>query len=59
MVEFDHLINKKKIEEEDDIKNLVTPNSRVEYDVMAEGLVRNLPVGTHFQFERRGMYIVD
>lgn len=37
----------------------MNPKSRIEYTVIAEGVVRNLPKGTHFQFERRGYYIVD
>ena len=59
MVEFDHLITKEKIEENDELKDIRNANSRFEYTVIAEGIVRNLPAGSHFQFERRGFYYVD
>lgn len=48
MVEFDHLISKEKVEEDDKIEDIVQPNSRIEYPVVAEGVVRNLPAGTLF-----------
>lgn len=42
LVEYDHLINKAKIEEDDDIEKLVNKNSRHEMIAYAEGCVRNL-----------------
>jgi tRNA-binding EMAP/Myf-like protein len=59
MVEFDHIITKEKIEEGDEVKDIRNPSSKFEYTVIAEGVVRNLPAGAHFQFERRGYYFVD
>ena len=59
MKEFDHLINKAKIEENDDIEQLFNRNSRFEDVVVAEGIVKTLSHGSFFQFERRGYYIVD
>ena len=59
MVEFDHLINKAKIEEEDDIEAIFNRNSRFEDIGIAEGIVKTLSKGSYFQFERRGFYIVD
>lgn len=37
----------------------VKENRHTEYSVIAEGVVRNLAVGTLFQFESRGFYQVD
>lgn len=48
MVEFDHIITKEKIEEGDEVKDIRNPSSRFEYTVIAEGVVRNLPAGSHF-----------
>lgn len=45
LVEFGHLISKQKVEENDDVRNLVNTNSRVEYTAIAEGCMRNLKHG--------------
>lgn len=59
IVEFDHLITKEKVEDEDDIAKIFNQNSRFEYTAIAEGVCRNLKQGSFFQFERRGFYYVD
>lgn len=59
LVEFDHIITKKKIEEKDDVKDLVNKNSRIEYTAIAEGSLRNVQKGTVIQLERRGYFYVD
>jgi len=59
MVEFDHLINKPKIEEDDDNEKIFNRNSRHEDMGIAEGLIKTLSQGSYFQFERRGFYYVD
>ena len=58
-VSLDYLINKPKIEKDDDVSKLFNKNSYVSNMCYAEGCVRHLPKGTSFQFERRGYYIVD
>lgn len=45
LVEYAHLIDKQKIEENDEIEKLVNTNSRHEYTALAEGCVRNLQKG--------------
>lgn len=42
LVEFDHLINKKKLEENEHVKDFVNHNSRIEYSAIAEGALRNI-----------------
>lgn len=42
LVEYAHLIDKQKIEENDDIEKLVNRNSKQEYSAIAEGCVRML-----------------
>jgi len=59
LVEYDHLITKKKVEENDDVKNLVNHNSRIEYTAIAEGSLRTLQKGTPIQLERRGYFFID
>lgn len=59
LLEYAHLIDKQKIEENDDIEKLVNKNSRIESHAIAEGNVRKLQKGDIIQFERRGFYIVD
>jgi glutamyl-tRNA synthetase len=59
LIEYDHLITKKKIEENDDVKDLVNHNSRIEYTAIAEGSLRTLQKGTPIQLERRGYFFID
>ena len=42
LVEYDHLINKKKLEENETVKDFVNTNSRIEYTAIGEGSMRNL-----------------
>ena len=46
LTEFDHLITKKKIEENDDVKQIVNHNSKIEYIAIAEGSLRTIQRGT-------------
>jgi hypothetical protein len=59
LVEFGHLITKKKVEENDDVKTIVNPHSRIEYTAIGEGCMRNLRHGEIIQLERRGFFYVD
>ena len=59
IIEFDHLITKKKVEENEEIKDLVNPNSKVVYYLIGEGCMRNLQKGSIIQLERRGYFFVD
>jgi glutamyl-tRNA synthetase len=59
LIEFDHLISKKKVEENDDVKQLVNHNSKIEYTAIAEGALRTIQRGVSIQLERRGYFFVD
>lgn len=59
LVELDHLIKKKKLEEKDEIKDWANPNSKIEYSAIGEGCMRNLQKGDIIQLERRGYFYVD
>lgn len=44
-VELDHLITKKKVEENDDVKDFVNHHSKIEYTALGEGSMRSLQKG--------------
>ena len=48
MKEFDHLINKAKVEENDNIEEIFNRNSRFEDIGIAEGIIKTLPKGSYF-----------
>lgn len=57
--EFDHLITKKKIEDTDDVKDIVNKDSKATYTAIGEGVMKNLKRGDFIQLERRGFFFVD
>lgn len=59
IVEFDHLISKKKLEDTEEVKDFVNTSSKAEYQALAEGAMRNLAKGSIIQLERRGFFFVD
>ncbi|GJJ77614.1 glutamyl-tRNA synthetase [Entomortierella parvispora] len=59
LMDYDYLITKKKIEEEDELKDLLTPVSEFKTQAVADGNVAELNKGDIIQFERKGYYIVD
>lgn len=59
LVEYDHIISKKKVEDTDDVKDIVNHNSRIEYTAIAEGSLRSIQRGAILQLERRGFFFVD
>ena len=59
LTEYDHLITKRKIEEDDKIEDLVNNNSRLPCLCYVEPSIRTLQTGAFVQFLRRGYYKVD
>ena len=59
LVDFDYLITKKKLEENDDVKDFVTPVSEFKEFGYADANVLELKTGDVIQFERKGYYIYD
>ncbi|KAI9480711.1 MAG: tRNA synthetases class I, catalytic domain-containing protein [Benjaminiella poitrasii] len=59
LLDYDYLITKKKVEDGDDVKDLVTPVSEFKYAAIADGNTKNLKVGDIIQFERKGYFILD
>jgi len=59
LIDYDYLITKKKLEEEDELKDFVTPVTEFREDALADANVRELKGGDIVQFERRGYYAFD
>jgi len=59
LVELDFLLNKDKVEEDDDVEQLLTPKTRYEYAARGEAALRLLQRGQIVQLERRGYYICN
>jgi glutamyl-tRNA synthetase len=59
LIDHDYLITKKKLEEEDDLKDFVTPVTEFREDALTDANVRELKPGDIVQFERRGYYVFD
>ncbi|OSD08417.1 glutamate-tRNA ligase [Trametes coccinea BRFM310] len=59
LLDHDYLITKKKLEENDDVKDFVTPVTEFREDALADANVRELKKGDIIQFERKGYYIYD
>jgi len=59
LIDYDYLITKKKLEENDDLKDFATPVTEFHEAAFADANVRELKRGDTIQFERRGYYIFD
>ena len=59
LVDFDYLITKKKLEENDSVADFVTPVSEFKEDAFADANILDLKKGDIIQFERKGYYIFD
>ncbi len=59
LADFDYIITKKKLEEEDNVADFVTPVTEFKEVACADGNVLDLEKGDIIQFERKGYYIYD
>ncbi len=59
LLEFDYLITKKKLEEDDKFDDFLTPVTEFREEALAAFDVSELAEGTTIQFERKGYYILD
>ena len=59
LLDYDYLITKKKLEEEDDVKDFVPPVTEFREEALADANVKRLKAGDIIQFERKGYYIFD
>ena len=59
LADFDYLITKKKVEEDDNFADIVNNNSKVETNACGDSNMRSLKKGEVLQLERKGYFIVD
>lgn len=59
IVEFDHLITKAKLGDDDDFKNFLNPVTRTESQALCDPCLRALNSGDIIQLERKGFYRCD
>ena len=59
LLDYDYLITKKKLEENDDIADFVTPVSEFREEAWADANVNGCKKGDIIQFERKGYFIFD
>jgi glutamyl-tRNA synthetase len=59
LVEYDHLINAKKIDEDMDFMLVINEVSKYNTQAFADPNLKNLQKGELVQFERRGFFIID
>jgi glutamyl-tRNA synthetase len=59
LLDYDYLINKKKLEENDDVADFVTPVTEFKEEAHADANVKTLKEGDIIQFERKGYYRYD
>lgn len=59
LLDYDYIITKKKLEEDDDVKDFVTPVSEFRELALADENISELRKGDIIQFERKGYYIFD
>ncbi|KAF9227790.1 glutamyl-tRNA synthetase, partial [Gyrodon lividus] len=59
LLDYDYLITKKKLEEEDDVKDFVPSVTEFREEALADANVKTLKKGEIIQFERKGYFIFD
>ena len=59
LLDYDYLITKKKLEENDELKDFVSPVTEFRSEAYADANVKDLKKGDIIQFERKGYYIFD
>ncbi|KAJ3258761.1 hypothetical protein HK103_003355 [Boothiomyces macroporosus] len=59
LLDYDYLITKKKLEEDDDVKDFLTPQTEFRTEALGDSNLRLLKKGDIIQLERKGYYICD
>ncbi|PIA12463.1 ribosomal protein L25-like protein, partial [Coemansia reversa NRRL 1564] len=59
LVDYDYLITKKRLEEDDSVEDVLTPVTEFSDPAIVDANVDSLQQGAIIQLERRGYYIVD
>jgi len=59
LLDYDYLITKKKLEDDDNINDFITPVTEFREKALADANVSDLNKGDIMQFERKGYYVYD
>lgn len=59
LVDYDHLINKDKLEEDESFEDFLTPQTEFHTEAIADLNVKDMKVGDIIQFERKGYFRLD
>lgn len=59
LVEYDHLIKQKKVEEDVEFQDIVNTNSKFVGQYYVDSNIRTLNAGQFLQFQRKGYYKID
>ena len=59
LFDFDYLITKKKVEDDDNLADVVNATTKIETRAHGDANMRTLQKGTVIQLERKGYFIVD
>ena len=59
LVEFDYLITKDKLEEDDNYEDFLNPTTEIRTEAVADCNVADLKVDDIIQFDRKGYFRVD
>ncbi|OJJ48501.1 hypothetical protein ASPZODRAFT_140791 [Penicilliopsis zonata CBS 506.65] len=59
LVDFDYLLNKDTLGEDDELEDVLNPKTEFRDEAFADGNVADLKVGDIIQFDRKGFYRVD
>ena len=59
LVQYDHLLRQKKVEEDVDFETIVNPNSKFTAPYYVDSHIRTLSAGQFLQFQRKGYYKID
>lgn len=57
LIEYDYMITKKKLEESDELKDVLNPKTEYRVNALASPEVKGLKKWDIIQFERKGYYI--
>lgn len=58
-MEFDHLISKSKLSDEDNFEDFINPVTKHEVTAVCDPYLRTVSAGDVIQLERKGFYRVD
>jgi glutamyl-tRNA synthetase len=59
LLDYDYIITKKKLEEDDNLADFVTPVTEFSVEAWADANVNDLKKGETMQFERKGYFVFD